>query len=104
MLEHLGVDAAHVHSATMHEVVYQAVMRLSLRQTNETHPVRIVVPDSPTAERIAQLLGVKEIKRIGDLDLKGHKPLSATERNRRSKTKKLAEELFAPKQLHSSYR
>jgi hypothetical protein len=51
---------------------------------------------------VAHLLGVKEITKIGDLDLKGHERLSPGQRNRRSKTKKLVQDLLAPKRLHFS--
>jgi hypothetical protein len=102
MLEHLGFDADHVHSATAHEVAYQAAMRLSLRRPEETHSVRIVVADRYTANRVAELLDVKAITRIGDIDLKGHDPLSPSQRNRRSKTKKLVQDLLAPNRLHFS--
>ena len=101
MLEHLGFDADHVHSATAHDVAYQAAMRLSLRRPDKTHPVRIVVPDEYTAARLGQLLGIKEIHKIGDINLgKGHESLSPSQRNRRSKTKKLVDGLFTPKRLH----
>ena len=100
VLEHLGFDADHVHSATAQEVAYQAAMRLSLRRPEETHPVRIVVADRYTADRVAFLLGVKEITKIGDIDLKRHDPLSPNQRNRRSKTKKLVQDLLAPNRLH----
>jgi hypothetical protein len=102
MLDHFGFDAAHVHSATAHEVVYQNAMRLSLRRPEATHPVRIIVPDRYTANRVAELLGVKEITRIGDIDLKRREPLSPSQRNRKSKTKKLVQDLFGPNRLRFS--
>ena len=50
--EGLGFDLAHVHEATTHEVIYQAVMRTSLRCPDVTNPVTIVVPDSHAAYRL----------------------------------------------------
>ena len=40
MLEYLGFDAGHVHSATAHEVAYQGAMRTSLRRAGSTDPLR----------------------------------------------------------------
>ena len=50
---------------------------------------------------MAELLGVKEVSKIGDISFYSHEPLSSGERNRRSKTKKLIQEIFAPEWLHS---
>jgi hypothetical protein len=61
MLESLGFDPDHVHVATAHEVLYQCVMRTSLRDPQATTPVRAIVPDEPSAMRLAQLVGTGEI-------------------------------------------
>jgi hypothetical protein len=54
LLENLGFDAGHVHSATAHEVAYQAAMRTSLRRTGSTDPVKIFsVGDKSVAGKIA---------------------------------------------------
>ena len=47
ILRDLGFDLAHVHEATTHEVIYQSVMRTSLRRPDATDPVTIIVPGSP---------------------------------------------------------
>ena len=88
MLENLGFDAGHVHSATAHEVAYQASMRLSLRRLDSREPVKILVPDKYTAVRVGELLGVKEIIKIGDINLHSHEPLSTSQRNRKGQDEK----------------
>ena len=101
MLENLGFDVGHVHSATAHEVAYQASMRLSLRRPDLTDPIKILVPDKYTAVRVGELLGVKEVSKIGDINLHSHEPLSPGQRNQRAKTKRLIHAILAPEQLHS---
>ena len=103
MLENLGFDVGHVHSATAHEVAYQASMRLSLRRPDLTEPVKILVPDKYTAVRVGELLGVKEISKIGDINLYSHEPLSPGQRNRRAKTKKLIHAILAPESVTFSF-
>ncbi len=91
MLKHLGFDLDYVHSATTHEVMYQAAMRTSLRRSDATEAVRIVLPDGFAANCLAALLGVREITRIGSITTHKQNPLSGTERNQRSKAKKIEE-------------
>ena len=50
LLRDLGFDLAYVHEATTHEVIYQAVMRTSLRRPDATNPVTIIVPDHAAIE------------------------------------------------------
>ena len=102
MLEHLGFDADHVHSATAHEVAIKLPCACPCGDLRKPIRFGFVVPDRYTANRVAELLGVKEITKIGDIDLKKHEPLSPSQRNRRSKTKKLVQDLLAPNWLHFS--
>ena len=57
LLRELGFDLAYVHEATTHEVIYQAVMRTSLRRNDAADPVTIIVPDSHAVNRLQGLLG-----------------------------------------------
>lgn len=99
MLKALGFDLAYVHEATTHEVIYQAVMRTSLRRPDATDPVTIIVPDSRAANRLASLLGATNVTKIGSIDKP--RPLSGAERNQRSKVTKLTQSLFAAKSLRT---
>ena len=47
----LGFDLAHVHEATTHEVIYQSVMRTSLRCPDVTNPVTILITRSPCCNK-----------------------------------------------------
>ena len=57
MLRNLGFDLSYIHEATTHEVIYQAVMRTSLRDPVATNPVSIVVPDRHAAIKLKGLIG-----------------------------------------------
>ncbi len=69
------------HRQTTHEVVYQAVMRLSLRNEGATDTVKILVPDEYTAMRIAEVLAVKQIYKIGDINLYSQEALGPGQKN-----------------------
>ncbi len=99
LLEDLGIDSSHVHSATTHEVVYQAVMRLSLRNPDATSPVKILVADEYMAKRVGELLSIKEIYKIGDINLFKREPLNQGQINRRAKTKKMIDCVFTTNRL-----
>ena len=99
MLKELGFDPAYVHEATTHEVIYQAVMRTSLRRPDVADAVTIIVPDSHAANRLQALLGGAKVTKIGNIDKP--RPLSGTERNQRSKVTKLTQSLFAAKPLRT---
>ena len=97
--QELGFDPAYVHEATTHEVIYQAVMRTSLRRPDVADAVTIIVPDSHAANRLQALLGGAKVTKIGSIDKP--RPLSGTERNQRSKVTKLTQSLFAAKPLRT---
>ena len=101
LLRELGFDLAYVHEATTHEVIYQAVMRTSLRRNDAADPVTIIVPDSHAANRLQELIGATKVTKLGNVDKQHHKPLSGTERNKRLKATKLAQSLFAAKSLRT---
>ena len=99
MLKALGFDLAYVHEATTHEVIYQAVMRTSLRRPDVADAVTIIVPDSHAAKRLQELIGATKVTKIGSIDKP--RPLSGTERNKRLKVTKLTQSLFAAKSLRT---
>ena len=101
MLKALGFDLAYVHEATTHEVIYQAVMRTSLRRNDVAAPVTIIVQDSRAANRLQGLLSGAKVTKLGNVDKQHHKPLSGTERNKRLKATKFAQSLFAAKSLRT---
>ena len=100
MLKELGFDLAYVHEATTHEVIYQAVMRTSLRRPDAADPVTIIVPDSHAANRLQDLLGGAKVTKLGNID-KPRPSFTGTERNKRSKVTKLTQSLFAAKSLRT---
>jgi hypothetical protein len=104
MLESLGFDADHVHVATAHEVLYQCVMRTSLRDPQATTPVRAIVPDEPSAKRLAQLVGTGEVRQLGSLYVPAPKALTPTQKDQRHEARKAIEEMFAPRIRPSPYR
>ena len=99
MLESLGFDADHVHVATAHEVLYQCVMRTSLRDPQATTPVRAIVPDEPSAKRLAQLVGTGEVRQLGSLYVPAPKALTPTQKDQRHEAHKAIDAMFAPSSL-----
>ena len=93
-LRDLGFDLAHVHEATTHEVIYQSVMRTSLRCPDVTNPVTIVVPDSHAAYRLKDLIGATNVTKLGNIERPKPRLLTATERNNRSKVTKHTQRPF----------
>ena len=67
MLHELGLEADYVHRASTHETIYQAVLRTSLRDPESTTKVHAIVPDEPSARRLAELVGASEVGQIGAL-------------------------------------
>jgi hypothetical protein len=54
-LKHLGIDGDAVREAMYHQYIYQAVMRTSLRDTNASAPVRVVLCDKKSAEALGRM-------------------------------------------------
>jgi hypothetical protein len=104
MLESLGFDADHVHVATTHEVLYQCVMRTSLRHPQATTPVRAIVPDEPSAKRLAHLVGTGDVRQLGSLYVPAPKALTPTQKDQRHEARKAIDALFAPRIQPSPYR
>jgi hypothetical protein len=99
LLKALGFHLGFVHEATTHEVIYQAVMRTSLRRPEATDPVTIIVPDHSAALRLQELIGATKVTKLANIDRPRPKPLTGHERNQRLKVTKLKERLFAAKTL-----
>ena len=103
MLELLGFDPDHVHAATAHEVLYQCVMRTSLRDPQATTPVVAIVPDEPSAKRLAQLVGATEVRQLGSLYVPSPKALTPTQKDQRHEARKAINAIFAPRIQPSPY-
>ena len=103
VLKALGLDAKHVHTATAHEMLYQCVLRTSLRDPASTEPVHATVADEPSARRLAALVGTNDVSQLGSLYSPPRKPLTATQKAQRHEAKKAREALYAPKSQPSWY-
>ena len=97
ILRDLGFDLGFVHEATTHEVIYQAVMRTSLRDPNATDPVTIIVPDRHAAIKLQGLIGATTVTKLGNIESPKPRPLTLAERKRRLKVTKHFQALFAAK-------
>jgi hypothetical protein len=97
ILRNLGFDLGFVHEATTHEVMYQGVMRTSLRDPNATNPVIIIVPDRHAAIKLQELIGATTVTKLGNIESPKPRPLTPAERKRRSKVTKHIQDLFAAK-------
>ncbi len=68
MLNALGLSHDDIQKASAHEIVYQCVLRTRLRVPGSTDKVEIIVPDKFTADRIGELTGISDIRRIGSIE------------------------------------
>ena len=89
MLNELGLDSDHVHRASAHETIYQAVMRTSLRDPNSTTKVHAIVADEPSATRLAELVGADEVVQIGTLEQGSRIVFNDTDKKKRQAAKKV---------------
>jgi hypothetical protein len=97
ILRDLGFGLGFVHEATTHEVIYQAVMRTSLRDPDATNPVIIVVPDRHAAIKLQGLIGATTVTKLGNIESPKPRSLTPAERKRRLKVTKHIQDLFAAK-------
>jgi hypothetical protein len=105
MLIDLGFDPKVIQRATVHEVIYQAVMRTSLRRPNAREAVTVIVPDRAAAERTGELLGVKNVEKLEKSQLflpKKKVPLTDTQRHSKSKANRVKEQLFGRKRTQKA--
>jgi hypothetical protein len=91
------------HTACSHEVLYQCVMRTALRDPNSRQIVHTIVPDEPSARRLAGLIGTSEVNQLGSLYAAPRTPLTPTQKSRNNVAKKSREALFVPKSQLNSY-
>ena len=91
--------------ASFHEVVYQAVMRTSLRNPGSSEKVHAIVPDEPSAKRLAELVGTTEVNQLGALvgPPRSSEPYTASDKAKRQKAKKAIDKLYAPKAIPRSF-
>ena len=62
--EWVGIDPDQIRKAVFYQATYQAVMRISLRNPDDRHQKRIVVPDEGCAQYIAALFPGCKITRL----------------------------------------
>jgi hypothetical protein len=79
-------------------------MRTSLRDPQSTTPVRAIVPDEPSAKRLAQLVGTGEVRQLGSLYVPSPKALTPTQKDQRHEARKAIDAMFAPRIQPSPYR
>ncbi len=94
MLKALGLDSDVVHKATAHEMLYQCVMRTSLRDPNSSAKVHAIVPDEPSACRLAELVRSREVTQLGSLVAPAVKPLNPTQKDQRHEARKSLDRLM----------
>lgn len=99
MLTNLGFDRQFVQQATAHETMYQDALRTSLRNPGATNPLKFTVPDRASAQRLAQLLNVTQINKIGNIVAIRQPALTQVQRNNRSIGKKLRQQLIGGNSL-----
>jgi hypothetical protein len=92
----LGFTAPAIDRATSHEYYYQIAMRTSLRDPSSTEPVMIIVPDKPSADRLAVLIHAPAPQKLGHI-LPDKVIYTAVQKQQRSATKKVGRLLLNPK-------
>lgn len=83
MLGNAGFTQDTIRRATLVEAVHQSVMRTALRDASSSASVEIVVQDAWTAKQIGQVLGCRNICKLGNISLDTLEPYNPRERNRR---------------------
>jgi hypothetical protein len=95
MLRNLGFSSHEVDRATSHENYYQNAMRTSLRDPTSTEPVKIIVPDKPSAERLAALMQAPAPQKLGSI-LQPNIAFTPRQKQQRSATKRVRRLLLNP--------
>ncbi|MGJ0508329.1 MAG: DEAD/DEAH box helicase family protein [Methylocystis sp.] len=94
MMTAVGLHSTHVHMATAHEVLYQSVLRTSLRNPESKEQVHAIVPDEMSAGRLAELAGAFEVRQIGPVMAPPLMPLTPTQKDQRHKARKTIHAIF----------
>jgi hypothetical protein len=87
LLKLVGLTKEKLLTTTAHETYYQAVMRTSLRDKDNTNEVRIAVPDKFAAEYLGKLLGGVKSSRMKCPELEIIDSISNKERKRNHRFK-----------------
>ena len=103
MLKSLGLHADHVHQASAHEMLYQCVMRTSLRDPASSAIVHAIVPDEPSAMRLAYLVGTKQVSQLGAICAPPRPALTDIQRRQRHEASKAIARLYARKTTRNWY-
>lgn len=95
MLNQLGIGSETIAQSTAYETLYQNVMRTALRLPDSDEVVDIIVPSKAEADFLVGMFGSAEVKKVGDFEHTKYKPLTATEKNNRSKASGVTKRLTA---------
>jgi hypothetical protein len=95
MLNQLGICSETISQSTAYETLYQNVMRTNLRLPDGKQVVDIIVPSKAEADFLVGMFGSAEVKKVGDFEHTKYKPLTATEKNNRSKASGVTKRLTA---------
>ena len=102
MLNHLGLDSEVIHRATADEIIYQCLLRTSLRDEKCSQKVVALVPDELSARRIAKLIGANDVSQLGSLMQPKLTALTSSEKCRRARAKKVMQQLFGSNLIPTS--
>ncbi|MEX1668367.1 hypothetical protein AB4876_05555 [Zhongshania guokunii] len=84
MLNELGMDGEMVKNSTIHEVIYQALMRTALRNPESDVVVECIVPEFTSALRLCRAFGTMSAKWIGDEEFVKKIAMTSSQRTRKA--------------------
>lgn len=88
MLNQLGLDDEMIKDSTIHEVIYQALMRTALRDPSSKQVIECIVPEYAAAERLARAFGTVSMKWIGDPEFEKKQAITARQLHRQANAEK----------------
>lgn len=96
MLEQLGISQKTINESTPYEVLYQNLMRTSLRNPDSTEIVDLITPSRYEADFMVELIGDGvTMKKAGELNFKKYKALTPQQKNDNLKANKVTKILLA---------
>ncbi|MGI4795678.1 MAG: DEAD/DEAH box helicase family protein [Janthinobacterium lividum] len=96
-MQSLGLDAEEIRTAGYRQSVYQAVMRISLRNPDDMTPKHVVVPDKATAEWLAGLLPGAQVKALAMAAKPAHRGAGGRPKGERTSADRVAAHRAAEK-------
>jgi hypothetical protein len=86
MLAEAGLSREIIDCATLHETLYQGLLRTNLRDPNGTELVRALVPDKASALRLAELIPTRKLEHLPVCEEEVLAPYTPTQKKRRQRT------------------